>query len=55
MNQTRNSNQKEIMTWRERYGHLPWFRRFEFLGPAIVILLAAMFFLLPGKTRIQND
>ena len=50
MNQTRNSNQKEIMTWRERYGHLPWFRRFEFLGPAIVILLAAMFFLLPGKT-----
>jgi polar amino acid transport system permease protein len=37
-------------TWKERYGHLPWFRRYEFLAPAGFALLAAMIFLLPQRT-----
>jgi polar amino acid transport system permease protein len=40
----------EKITWNERYGHLPWFRRYEFLIPALLTILAIMFFALPAKT-----
>jgi polar amino acid transport system permease protein len=36
---------KTRSSWRERYGHLPWFRRYEFLGGFLVLLILFAFFL----------
>jgi His/Glu/Gln/Arg/opine family amino acid ABC transporter permease subunit len=34
-------------SWRERFGHVPWFRRYEFLGGLFLLLLVLAFFLPP--------
>jgi polar amino acid transport system permease protein len=33
--------------WNERFGHLPWHRRYEVLGPALIAVLCSGLFLLP--------
>jgi len=38
------------LTWKERYGHWPWFSRYEFQIPALLVILAVMIFLLPQKS-----
>ena len=37
--------------WNEQFGHLPWYRRYEFLVPGLVVLVGLLFFLtpVPGK------
>jgi polar amino acid transport system permease protein len=35
------------LSWKQRYGHLPWFRRYEFLGALLLALVLAAFFLPP--------
>ena len=50
MNQSGIPDETTKLTWQERYGHLPWFRRYEFLIPAYLAIFAIMVFLLPGKS-----
>jgi polar amino acid transport system permease protein len=41
-------------TWRERYGHLPWHRRFEFLIPSLLICVVYFAFLVPSRKGITT-
>jgi His/Glu/Gln/Arg/opine family amino acid ABC transporter permease subunit len=40
--------------WNEQFGHLPWYRRYEFLIPGLAVLLGAGFFLVPSPGRPEN-
>ena len=41
-----------VVAWRERYRHLPWHRRFEFLIPALSFVAIYFVLLLPAKGSI---
>jgi polar amino acid transport system permease protein len=47
-----NSNQMKI-SWSERYGHLPWYKRFEFLIPSLLVITLYFLFLIPGKNQMN--
>lgn len=38
-------------SWKERYGHLPWYKRFEFLDPSLMLIAVYFIFLLPEKSE----
>ncbi len=38
----------------ERYGHLPWFRRYEFLVPGLIITFLLSLVILPEQGRPEN-
>ncbi len=44
----------EIRQWGTRFGHLPWYRRYEFLFPALVVLLVAVGFFMPPEGRPEQ-
>lgn len=48
-----NHNSGENPSWKERYGHLPWYKRYEFLIPSFLIITAFFSFLLPEKKEIN--
>jgi polar amino acid transport system permease protein len=50
MNPSVISGKKPRLSWKERYAHQPWFRRYELLIPALLINIAIMVFVLPPKS-----
>ena len=49
----RNYDTEIKPSWKERYGHLPWYKRFEFLIPSFAAIAVYFLFLLPGKTGMN--
>lgn len=43
-----------LCTWKEHYGHLPWYRRFEFLIPSFIIITIYFGFFLPEKGSVNT-
>jgi polar amino acid transport system permease protein len=48
-----NHNVEKKPTWKERYGHLPWYKRYEFLIPSFLVIAVFFAFLLPEKKEIN--
>ena len=44
---------KGIRSWREKYGHLPWYRRYESLAVFFVALILYAIFLLPNRGSLS--
>jgi len=40
--------------WQERYGHLPWYRRYEFLFPCIILIIWIGFLFIPKPGKPEN-
>jgi len=37
--------------WNEQFGHLPWYRRYEFLVPGLAVLIGLLFFMIPSPGK----
>ena len=37
--------------WNEQFGHLPWYRRYEFLVPGVAVLIGLLFFMIPSPGK----
>jgi polar amino acid transport system permease protein len=46
-------NEAEKLSWKDRFGHLPWYKRYEFLVPSLLVIAAYFTFLLPDKDRLD--
>ena len=48
-----NHEEKIKIPWKERYGHLPWNRRYEFLLPSLGLILIFFAFLTPDSESMN--
>jgi polar amino acid transport system permease protein len=49
-----NGNENIKPSWKERYGHLPWPKRFEFLIPSFFVITLYFIFLIPEKSAVNG-
>jgi His/Glu/Gln/Arg/opine family amino acid ABC transporter permease subunit len=41
-------------SWKERFNHLPWYRKYEFLVPSLFLLILVEFFLVPPMGKPEQ-
>ena len=48
-----NTNAEPKVSWSERFGHLPWYKRYEFLVPSLLFITVYFLVLIPDKDEMN--